>query len=282
MTDLVVIMSVYKNDRLKFVIESVQSILNQTFSQFDYFIVFDGPVSPDVDRHISSINDSRIRLFRLEKNGGLATALNYLLTEVLANPEYKFIARMDADDISLPSRFEKQRTFLSENTGISIVGSWYEEIDESGKHLTYRKLPTDHDSLRKRYMTRTPFAHPTVIYRKELIEKAGLYPTDTILMEDNVLWGRALREGLRFANIPELLFQFRIDRNFYNRRSGFEYGWKYLKTRIAINRLLSSSFSSYLFLIGLALVKMSPFSVNKACYKLSRNLRFSDLNLKYH
>lgn len=137
--------------------------------------------------------------------------------------------------------------------------------------MTFRKLPIDHEALKKRYFTRTPFAHPSLMYRRQLIEKAGFYPTDTILMEDNVLWGRALKEGLKFANIPEFLFQFRIDRNFYKRRSGFEYGWKYLKTRIATNRLLRSSFSSYLFLIGLAVVKMSPFFINKACYKLIRN-----------
>jgi len=244
MTDLVVIMSVYKNDNLKFVRESVQSILDQTFKIFDFYIVFDGPVSTDIDRYISSINDNRIRLFRLEQNGGLASALNFLLEKVMSIPDYKLIARMDADDISLPLRFEKQRAFLSENTEISIVGSWYEEIDESGNHLADRKLPADHDSLKKRYMislptrlekqraflsenteisivgswyeeidesgnhladrklpadhdslkkrymTRTPFAHPSVMYRRQLIEKAGSYPTDTVLMEDNVLWGK--------------------------------------------------------------------------------------------
>jgi glycosyltransferase involved in cell wall biosynthesis len=251
-------MSVYKNDKLKYVVESVHSILNQTFSKFDYFIIFDGPVSPDIDRYISSIGDSRIRLFRLEKNGGLASALNFLLEKVMSIPDYKLIARMDADDISLPSRFEKQRVFLSANTEISIVGSWYEEIDDSGKHLAYRKLPVDHDSLRKRYITRTPFAHSSVIYRRELIEKAGFYPTDTILMEDNVLWGRALMEGLRFANIPEILFRFRIDRDFYKRRSGIKYGFNFVKTRSINLRKLRSPFIYFLFTYLTGCIKMLP------------------------
>jgi glycosyltransferase involved in cell wall biosynthesis len=214
MPDLAVIMSVYQNDKLIYVKESVQSILNQSFSRFHYYLIFDGPVSPDISEYITSLTDNRIKLFRLEKNGGLAGALNYLLEVVMKNPEYKFIARMDADDISMPTRFEKQRNFLSEHSDISVVGCWYEEIDETGNHLSYRKLPTDHEALRKRYFTRTPFAHPSVMYRRELIEKAGFYPTDTIWMEDNVLWRRALLLGLKFSNIPELLFKFRGTKTF--------------------------------------------------------------------
>jgi glycosyltransferase involved in cell wall biosynthesis len=270
MVDLAVIMSIYHNDRLDFVKESVQSILDQTFKQFHYYLIFDGPVYEDVDKYISALKDERIRLFRLEKNRGLAGALNYLLEIVLKNTEYKMIARMDADDISLPTRFEKQRNFLLKNQEISIIGCWYEEIDEEGEHLSYRKLPTDHESLRKRYFTGTPFAHPSVIYSRELIEKVGFYPTDTVLMEDNVLWGRALNCCLKFANIPEFLLKFRIDRNFYKRRSGIEYGWNFLKTRLATNRLLDSPLSSNLFLIGLGLLKMSPTIINKAFYQLHR------------
>src|SRR5450759_2292137 len=184
MTDLAVIMSVYQNDKLKFLQESIQSIIDQTFTQFHYYIIFDGQVASDIDSYLTSIGDSRIKLFRLEKNGGLARALNFLLEIVLKNPEYKLIARMDADDISYPSRFEKQRKFLLDNPDISCVGSWYQEIDESGKHLSDRKLPIDHETLKKRYYTRAPFAHPSVMYRRKLIEIAGYYPTDTVLMED--------------------------------------------------------------------------------------------------
>jgi len=270
MSDLAVIMSVYKNDKLKFVKESVQSILDQTFTDFDYYIVFDGPVTPDIEGYISSIGDSRIKHFRLEKNGGLAGALNFLLGKVMNNPEYKLIARMDADDISLPSRFEKQRAFLSENMEISIVGCWYEEIDEAGKHLSYRKLPTDHDTLRKRYFTRMPFAHPSVMYRRQLIEKAGFYPTDTILMEDNVLWGKALKEGLRFANLPEFLLRFRIDRDFYKRRSGLKYGWKYVQRKSELNYILDSPFYNFPLLLGKGLLMMFPSFIFKYVYIISR------------
>src|ERR1035437_5460131 len=270
MTDLAVIMSVYQNDKLKYLIESVQSILNQTFTRFDYYIIFDGPVALDIENYITSIGDSRIKLFRLEKNGGLARALNFLLEIVLKNPEYEVIARMDADDISLPERFEKQHKFLSENPDIACVGCWYHEINELGKHLADRKLPIDHEALKKRYYSRTPFAHPSVMYRRQLIEKSGFYPTDTVLMEDNVLWGKALKQGLRFANIPEFLLEFRIDKDFYKRRSGFRYGWNYIKTRFIINRTLNSPIYSYLLVFVMGATKMIPPFLLRYIYTTGR------------
>jgi glycosyltransferase involved in cell wall biosynthesis len=270
MTDLAVLMSVYENDRLDFLKESVYSILNQTFADFHYYLIIDGPVSHDIEEFVSSLDDERLRLFRLEKNGGLAAALNYLLKIVIKNPDYELIARMDADDISLPDRFEKQRNYLLENRGITILGCWYEEINEEGEHLSFRKLPTDHESLKRRYFTRTPFAHPSVIFRRDLIEVAGFYPTDTILMEDNVLWGRALNCEMRFANIPDYLFKFRINRSFYRRRSGFDYGRKYIRTRFVSFRTLHASFYSYLFLFGFGILKMSPTYIIKIYYNYIR------------
>lgn len=270
MAALVVIMSVYKNDKLKFLKESVQSILNQTFSQFDYYIAFDGPVASDIDNYITSIVDSRIRLFRLVKNEGLANTLNYLLKIILNNPDYQLIARMDADDISLSERFAKQLAFLSENPDIACVGCWYQEIDESGKHLADRKLPIDHASLKKRYYTRTPFAHSSVIYRRQLIEKSGLYPTDTVLMEDNVLWGKALKEGFRFANVPEYLLKFRKDKLFYIRRSGFYYGWNFINTKFIINKSLNLPVYYYIFTFLKGVIKMMPSFILRNIYKAAQ------------
>jgi len=266
MIDLAVIMSVYKNDKLSFFKESVQSILDQTFSTFHYFIVFDGPVDSEINNYITSLKDDRIKLCRLKNNGGLAFALNYLLEIILKNPDYKLIARMDADDISSPFRFEKQRGFLLENPEISCVGCWYEEIDDHGKHLSYCKLPVDHTTLKRLYYTRTPFVHPSVIYRRDMIEAAGFYPTDTILMEDNILWGRALKAGARFANIPEFLFKFRKDRSFYKRRSGLRYGWSYMLTRFRINKSCGFPPYTFVFTFIIGVIKMMPSFILRYIY----------------
>jgi glycosyltransferase involved in cell wall biosynthesis len=269
-TDLAVIMSVYKNDKLEFVDQAVKSMLNQTFRQFDYYIVFDGPVAPDVDHFITTLDDKRIRLYRLEENMGLAIALNYLLFIVLAIPDYKLIARMDADDISMPERLEKQYNFLSLNNDIACIGCWYEEIDESGNHLSYRTLPVDHESLRRRYYTRTPFAHPSVMYRRDLIEKAGFYPVNTHLMEDNALWGKALQNKLKFANMPDVLIKFRIDKGFYRRRSGISYGLNFMKERLRINRTLKFPLYTYAIIVSEGIIKMMPPFFLRIIYLINR------------
>jgi len=272
MSDLAVIMSIYYSDRFQFVKESVESILNQTFNNFDYYIILDGPVANDVDYYISSLSDPRVKLHRLEENKGLAFALNYLLALVLHRSEILFIARMDADDISKPDRFKRQREFLLENNVVSCVGSWYEEIDEKGEHLNFRRLPVDHESLRRRYMTRTPFAHSSVMYHRRLIEIASFYPTETILMEDNVLWGRALAAGLKFANLPEHLFKFRKDNEFYKRRSGIIYGWNYIKTRNKINWSCNLPIYSYFLTFFIGVFKMMPAIISRYVYIIFREL----------
>jgi len=272
MADLAVIMSVYKNDSLSYVRTAVNSILTQTFAQFDYFIFFDGPVGKDLDQYLTSVSltDCRVKLYRSDINEGLAKALNFLLKIVLGNSDYKFIARMDADDISDPERFRKQREFLLANNEISCLGSWYHVIDESGKSLSDRKMPVSHDDIRRSFCFRTPVTHPSVMFRRNLIENAGFYPTDTVLMEDTVLWGRALKHGLRFANLPEYLLKFRRAPEFYRRRSGISYGWNYIKSRFRINKELNLPFSCYVISSCTGMIKMMPSCVVRFFYMADR------------
>ena len=258
MPELAVLMSVYGKDKPEFVTQSIESILGQTFSLFTFFIFLDGPLLPGVETYINSIDDKRLRIFRSEENGGLAKALNKLLAEVLADKQYRLIARMDSDDISDPLRFEKQCRFLKENPKIDCIGSWFEEIDDNGRHLIFRQLPVDHQALIKRYAFKTPFAHSSVIYRRELIEKAGFYPIDTILMEDNVLWGRSINAGLQFANLPEYLLKFRVGKEFYNRRSGFIYGFSFIKCRCKLSRELKMPLRFCMSSVLVGMVKMMP------------------------
>jgi glycosyltransferase involved in cell wall biosynthesis len=270
MTDLAVIMSIYKNDRLEFVRQSVQSILDQTFSEFDLFIAFDGPVSKEIDSYISSLKDNRIHFFRLNENNGLANALNFLLKIIMDHDQYKYIARMDADDISIDSRFEIQRNFFMNNPDISCIGSWYKEIDESGNVLSHQKLPVTHEEIRNFFLRRSPFAHPSVMFRKDMINKAGYYPTNTIRLEDYVFWSNALKAGLIFANIPEYLLQFRRDAYFYTRRSGFKFGLNYITVRFKINKVLNAPAGIYFYSIGIGIIRMMPAFVIRFIYLIFR------------
>ena len=106
-TKIAVIMSIYRNDRIDFVKLAVESILNQTYKDFDYYIQYDGPVDAEVDAYLSEIKDERVSILRRAENKGLAQSLNDLLNIVMPMG-YEFIARMNADDISEVNRFEKQ------------------------------------------------------------------------------------------------------------------------------------------------------------------------------
>jgi len=263
-------MSVYQNDKLEYLEESVQSILTQTYSQFDFFIALDGPVSSEIDNYISSLTDSRIRLYRLEKNAGLANALNYLLRIIIGDIRYKLIARMDADDISVASRFELQRNYFLTNPAISCIGSWYQEIDESGNILSNQTLPLTHEEIKKFFMRRSPFAHPSVMFRREVIDKSGFYPTNTLRLEDYVFWSNAIKSGLLVANIPEYLLLFRRDKDFYKRRSGIRFGLNYIITRFKINKTLKAPIHIYFYSLCIGMIRMMPAFVIRYIYMAAR------------
>lgn len=276
MVDLAVIMSVYQNDKLDYIIRSVQSILNQTYSNFDFFICFDGPVLFEIDRYISTLNDSRIKKYSIERNFGLAKALNFLLEKVLLSADYRMIARMDADDISIATRLETQRNFFLNNPTISCIGSWYQEIDESNRILSYQKLPTTHDEILKFFLKRTPFAHPSVMFRKEMIEKVGFYPTNTLRMEDQAFWHNAAKNGLLFANIPEFLLLFRRDKGFYGRRTGIRFGFNFIRTKFKIIRTLKAPKYIYIYTFFIGLIRMMPAFVLKYIYLKYRDFYLGD------
>jgi glycosyltransferase involved in cell wall biosynthesis len=274
MIDLAVIMAVYHKDKIEYLREAVESIQSQSYLTFDFYILFDGPVAKEIDHFLTAISysDPRIKLYKKDVNEGLAKALNFLLIIVMGNSDYKYIARMDADDISDPDRFRKQREYLLANIEISCVGSWYQVIDESGKSLSYRKMPVSHEDIHRSYCFRTPVAHPSVMFRRNLIEIAGYYPGDTVLMEDTVLWAIALMHGLRFANLPEFLYKFRMDVEFYVRRSGIRYGWNYIKTRFAINKSMKLPAYCYFCSILIGVLKMMPSFIIRFFYNIDRKL----------
>ena len=115
-----------------------------------------------------------------------------------------------------------------------------------------------------------PNPHPSVIYQRILIETVGFYPTYTVLMEDNVLWGKALKVGLHFANIPEYLLKFRRDNNFYRRRSRIRYGWNFIITRFNINKSLHLPVYTYCFSFLIGVIKMMPTFMLRYIYIATR------------
>ena len=196
MTKVSVIMAVY-NTKEEWLRESIESILNQTFSDFEFIIINDGS-SNNAEEIILSYKDKRIKYIKQE-NQGLAKSLNNGLQ--IAQGEY--IARMDSDDISLPSRFEKQVNFLDKNKEISILGTWFEIFPET----QIIKHPEKIDFLT--LLKYCCLGHPTVMFRREDFEKHNLKYNETFkAAQDYDLWSRAIRY-IKMANLQEVLLKYR-------------------------------------------------------------------------
>lgn len=269
MSNLAVIQSIYKNDKLVFVRQAIESILKQSYSDFDYYIIADGELSDEVENYLSDIEDNRIIIRKNEQNVGLAKSLNNLLNIVLLKG-YGYIARMDADDISQPERFEKQVAFLEQNKDIDIVGTWATEIDENGEVYYKKRMPLTHDDCYEFFQKRDPLVHPSVMFRRTYFEKAGVYPIDTFFEEDTMLWANGFANGCRFANIPEYLFNFRLDRNFFKRRRGWKHAWEIFMLRLKINRILHYSINADIYALLYAIAKMMPSPILNIIYKTMR------------
>lgn len=266
---LAVIMSLYKNDTLQYVQLATESILNQSYKEFDCYIQYDGFVPKDVDEYLSSIHDERIHLSKRKENKGLAYSLNELLSIVLPK-NYEFIARMDADDISLPERFHKQIEYMEAHPECDVVGSWAYEILSDGSEFYKKKMPVTHEECRDFFMQRDCMIHPTVMFRHSYFEKAGFYSLNTYFGEDTMMWAQGFANGCKFANIPEYLFKFRLDDNFFNRRRGWKHAKGILTLRWKVNKMLYYPLKAYLYAIAYAGAKMMPTKILNLIYRKAR------------
>ena len=194
-----VIMPVY-NDKIEYLIKAVKSILNQTYSQIELIIV-DSSSDAEIRQEILKLQDTRIRYYFKEKNG-VADALNFALDLT----QGKYVARMDADDISLPDRLSMQVTFLKLHMDIGVVGCSFYRINDRDEVIENRLLPIDHDAIAANMIFENPICHPSVMFRREILEAGWRY--NEVVAEDYDLWTRMIPE-IKFANLQEKLVLYR-------------------------------------------------------------------------
>ena len=204
-----VITPVYQGD--SYLVEAVESILNQTFSDFEFLIICDDPT--DETREILDTymqEDARVKVHYNQKREGLVNSLNKGIS--LAKGEY--IARMDSDDISHPERFEKQLEFFHNNRDISILGTDVIFINRKGESfhdITVRAVPTDPKVIRWVLLFNNCIRHPTVMFRMGMCNCTGIYSTDFNHCEDFEFWLRASQK-VNIANLPDKLLFLRKHR----------------------------------------------------------------------
>lgn len=200
---LSVAMAVYNN--APFLAEAIDSILAQTISDFEFLIVNDGSTDGSaaiIDSYAE--RDARVRAIH-QPNRGLVASLNRMVEEARA----PLIARMDGDDISLPTRFERQLAFLDANPDYGVVGTSTHDIDEHGRlSLNEDFHPLDHDAFLAALETGPWLCHPSVVIRRDVLRAVGGYRAAFRHCEDYDLWLR-LSEVTRLCTIPDRLFHYR-------------------------------------------------------------------------
>ncbi len=199
-----VVMAVYNGQQ--YLKEAIESILIQTFSDFEFIIIDDGSTDSSYEI-VKAYRDPRIRLIENGSNHGLAASLN----TGFAAATGRYLARMDADDVSLPKRLSQQVAFMDVHPEVGVCGSWVEVIG-TDRHLVW-EYPTDSDTIHARLLFDSALAHPSVIFNRALLQNAQLsYDSRYRCAQDYELWTRAARR-LPLANISEVLLIHRVHPN---------------------------------------------------------------------
>lgn len=217
-----VLMSIYFKEKPDFFNKSMLSIWDkQTIKPSEIILVEDGALSTELNKIIKFWTvklEGKLKIIHLKYNVGLGKALNVGLTHCTN----ELVARMDTDDISCATRFEKQLKIF-ETKSIDICGSWITEFDNNENDIvSYRRVPEMHDEITSYSKKRNPLNHPSVMYKKSEIEKIDSYQT-LHGFEDYYLWNRAIQAGLKIYNIQEPLVNMRAGYGQLQRRGGLYY-----------------------------------------------------------
>ena len=219
------LVTVYYKDNPNYLRDALNSVLDQTRRPNQIVVVADGPLTSElylILENFKNDNPDLIKLVYLPENKGTGMAINTGLAEC----SYDLVAKIDSDDISFPTRFEKQLNVFRKQPELSFVGACICEFqgDDKENIVSHRSLPEEHNDIVKFAKKRCPMNQPVTMYRKSAILDCGGYNNFTF-GEDYDLWVRAILKGYRFYNIQEPLLYFRTNEDTIKKRGG----WWYLK-----------------------------------------------------
>lgn len=265
--DVSILMSVYIKEKPEYFREALQSILNQTTLAKEIVLVLDGPITPQLREVIDEYEEEYQSLFNLvplDKNVGLGKALAVGVEAC----SYDLIARMDTDDIMLPTRIEKQILEFTKDPELTIVGSNIDEFYDSPEEIVGKRVvPESHEDICAFSKKRNPFNHMTVMFKKQAILDVGNYQP-MMGFEDYYLWVRLLKAGYKGKNIQESLVYARTGESMYARRGGRKYFINGLKGRKAIYHAGLGSYSDYLISCSVhIIVSLLPNKIRGQIYE---------------
>lgn len=260
-----VLMSVYYKEKPEYLKAAIDSILDQSVKTDDFVLVCDGLLNEGLDNVIAEYVRTVPGLFnvyRLPENMGLAKALNHGILQC----KNELIARMDSDDISAPDRIEKQMKAIREK-GADIVGSNIIEFEGTIENTTYmRKVPENNEEIVYFAKRRSPFNHPSVMYKKMAVANAGFYE-DYRYFEDYNLWVTMLLKGYKGYNVQENLLYMRAGADMYKRRGGAAYVKCIFRFKNHLRKMGFIGVGSYIMgALGHSFVSLIPNGVRTVVY----------------
>lgn len=228
-----VLMSLYDKEVKEWFESSLKSMISQTIKPDEIILVIDGPINDKLQAVVNNYKSKFSEIFKivpLDENVGLGRALDI----GLGHCTNELVARMDTDDISLKSRCEKQLTMFEQDPDLAIVGTLTDEFyDDPKKIISSRIVPTENEEIKKFMKRRSPFNHPTVMFKKSAVIDSGGYGKFK-RKQDLDLFSRMINTGHKAANIGESLLLFRSNENNYKRRKSWSYISSYVEVQFEI------------------------------------------------
>ncbi len=211
MPEISVIMPIYNTNEV-YLRQAIESILKQSFHDFEFLILNDSPQNTQLDAIVNSYIDSRLHYFKNDMNLGIAQSHNILLQKSSG----KFIAMMDHDDISLPNRLEKQVTFMKEHPDVGICGSAYYRFGKAGKTKIISHPEQDND-IKSLLFFKCPILHPSCMLNRSVLKNNNIsYDTRFISVNDRQLF-LDISKHAKLHNLPEVLYKYRYHENMTSR-----------------------------------------------------------------
>ena len=252
-TDFSVLMSLYIKEKPEYLRECLDSILSQTVTPQEIVVVKDGPLTDDLEKVLSEYIEKAPELYvvvPLETNRGLGLAL----AEGVVRCSNELIARVDTDDISRNDRFEIQLKEFNDDPDLDICGSHMLEFEGSCENIVAKRtVPLTDIEIKEYQRKRDGFNHPSVMYKKSSVLKAGNYRS-CLLMENTLLWVNMFNAGAKAKNVDDTLVFARIGADMYQRRGGFSYFKKYKQGRKIIKQTGYISAWDYHYTLAVQLV----------------------------
>ncbi len=252
-------------------LRAIRSTASSLASGDLFYLRVDGGQLIDPDGFRAAAAPATLVLREVAEARGLAHGLNQLVEEALRDPDLTLMARMDADDESLPGRIERQRQYMADHSEVDILGTACHEVDERGTYLQLKQMPISHRAIVATLPRSNPMNHPTVMLRRRVFESGLRYREDVKRTEDYHLWITAARSGFVFANLPEPLLNFQRDAAFFRRRGGWQQAWADLHVRLrAMRELQLYSPMNLLWAVAAFGLRILPSSLQKWLYRRLR------------